>query len=278
MDALSALLQDLDFNAEVFFSGSLCGLQAFEEHENSGLLHFLKSGSMTLITDQDHELKLEKASVIFMPSGSHHRIQIKEFNEAELVCANIQFQPRQKTVLVDNLPKFLCIDIDQDEMISDVARWIFEEAFGAEHGRQIMIDRLCDVFVMQILRYVIRNGIVEMGTFAASSHPQLSKLMKALTANPEKTWTVDTMAESVAMSRSKFAALFKDSVGQAPMEYLTDLRLSKAQNLLTTDKPVALVANEVGYEDASSLARVFKKRFGVTPKQWLKQRFGSRRS
>ncbi len=278
MDELSALLQDLDFNAEVFFSGSLCGLQAFEEHENSGLLHFLKSGSMTLITDQGHELTLNKASVIFMPSGSQHRIQIKEFKEAELVCANIQFQPRQKTVLVDNLPKFLCIDIEQDPAISNAAQSIFEEAFTDEYGRDLMINRLCDVFILQILRYVIRNGIVELGLFAASTHPQLARLMHALADNPEKAWSVDSMAETVAMSRSKFAALFKDSVGQAPMDYLTDLRLSKAQNLLTQDKPVALVANEVGYDTASSLSRLFKQRFGLTPKQWLKDYFGNRRT
>ncbi len=272
MDELSVLLQDLNFNAEVFFSGSLCGLQAFEESDNTGLLHFLKSGSMSLITEQGHELHLNKASVIFMPSGGNHRIRIKEFNEAELVCANIRFQPQQRAALVDHLPKFLCIDIEQDLKISEAAETIFEEAFGSEYGRNIVIDRQCDIFIVQILRYVLRQGIVELGLLSASSHPQLAPLMSKLTANPEGVWTVETMAESVAMSRSKFAALFKDSVGQAPMEYLTDLRLSMAQDLLARDKPVGLVANKVGYDDASSLARVFKKRFGLTPTQWLKTR------
>ncbi len=274
MDELSALLQDLDFNADVFFSGSLCGLEAFEEQENTGLLHVLKSGTMTMITEQGHQLTLDKPAVIFLPSGSQHRIQIREFKEAELVCANIQFQPRQKTVLVDNLPKFLCIDIQQDPAISQAAQSIFEEAFSKEYGRDLMINRLCDIFIRQILRYVIRHDIVELGLFTASTHPQLARLMHELAGKPEKAWSVDSMAESVAMSRSKFAALFKDSVGQAPMEYVTDLRLSKAQNLLTQDKPVALVANEVGYDTASSLSRLFKQRFGITPKQWLKEHMG----
>jgi len=46
-----------------------------------------------------------------------------------------------------------------------------------------------------------------------------------------------------------------------------------AQGLLKKKRPVSLVANEVGYEDASSLTRVFKRRFGITPKQWLKKYF-----
>ena len=271
MDSLSALFQDLDFSADVFFSGSLCGLQAFEE-ETAGLLHFVKSGELTLITDQGHRVPLRPSSVIFIPSGCHHRVETPSGEDAELVCANIQFKPHQKAILADNLPKFISIDVHEDARVSETAKWIFDEAFDETLGRKVIIDSLCDIFMVQILRHVIRNGIVEMGLFAGSAHPKLAALIRSLQANPEHEWTVESMAESVAMSRSKFAALFKDTVGKAPMEYLTDLRLAIAQGLLEKNKPVSLVANEVGYENASSLSRVFKKRFGITPKQWLKKR------
>lgn len=270
MDSLSALLQDLDFNAEVFFSGSLCGLQAFEESDNNGLLHVLRSGSMTMLTDQGHEVQLHKASVLFLPSGGDHRIQIKDSHEAELVCANVQFNAHQKSVLVDNLPKFICMDVETNPLISDTAEKIFQEAFDDQLGRKMVIDRLCDIFIVQVLRYVIDNGLVDIGTFVASTHPSLSKLMKQLKAEPQATWTVETMAQYSAMSRSKFAGLFKDSVGQAPMEYLTDLRLNLAKALLLKNKPVAWVADEVGYDSASSLARAFKKQWDLSPKQWIK--------
>ncbi len=270
MDSLSSLLQELDFNAEVFFSGSLCGLQAFEESDTNGLLHVLKSGSMTMLTDQGHEVELHKASVLFLPSGGDHRIQIKDSHEAELVCANIQFDAHQRSVLVQNLPKFICIDVEQNPAISHTADDIFQEAFDDQLGRKIVIDRLCDIFIVQVLRYVIDNGLVDMGTFAASTHPSLAKLMRQLKAEPQTPWTVESMAEFSAMSRSKFASLFKDSVGQTPMEFLTDLRLSMAKALLLKNKPVAWVADEVGYDSASSLARAFKKQWDISPKQWIK--------
>jgi len=50
---------------------------------------------------------------------------------------------------------------------------------------------------------------------------------------------------------------------------LTDLRIAIAQGLLKKDKPVSLVANEVGYEHGSALARVFRKKTGLSPKEWL---------
>ncbi|MGH1374371.1 MAG: AraC family transcriptional regulator [Cellvibrionaceae bacterium] len=270
MDSLSAVLQELDFNAEVFFSGSLCGLQAFEQSDNNGHLHLMRAGSMTMLTDQGHEVHLQKASVLFLPSGGDHRIQIKDSHDAELVCANVQFDSHQKSVLVDNLPKFICLDVETNPSISATVDHIFQEAFSDQLGKKIVIDRLCDVFVVQVLRYVIEGGMVDAGAFAAATHPQLSELMKQLKSQPQSVWTVESMATFAAMSRSKFAGLFKDSVGQSPMEYLTQLRLELAKELLLKNKPVSLVADQVGYDSASSLARAFKKQLDLSPKQWIK--------
>lgn len=271
MDTLSSLLQDLNFNAEVFFSGKLCGLQAFDEDEYGGMLHFLKQGSLTLVTDDHHEITLGPSSVIFIPKGIKHRLKIKQPDDAELVCATVKIPAHQRDLLIKQLPKFICIGIDDDPDLSDTARKIFEEAFEKRHGRQIMIDRLCDMFMVHILRFVIDRGMVELGLISGSAHPGLAPLLKALQDRPQHDWSLEEMAEFTAMSRSKFSALFKETVGLAPMEYLTELRLSTAKSLLKKNKAAGIVANEVGYETASSLAKVFKKRFGVTPKQWLKQ-------
>lgn len=74
------------------------------------------------------------------------------------------------------------------------------------------------------------------------------------------------------MSRSKFAATFREVVGTTPNEYLTEIRINQAQELLLSQKPVNLVANEVGYEHGSALARIFRKKLGLSPKAWLKLR------
>ncbi len=276
MDTLGALLQHLNFNAEVFFSGSLCGVQAVEEDGESATLHFLRSGAMMLMTEQGHEMVIDSSAVIFFPDGMRHRFIPHGSEAPELVCATVKFQPGQKALLADKLPKFLCIHEHDSQAVSEAAERLFDEAFKDLHARQMMIDRLCDVLMIQMLRYVVCHGIVELGMLAGSTHPNLAPLMQQLKQCPEKDWNLEEMATYVAMSRSKFSALFKETLGQTPLEYLTDLRLHQAQELLKKNKPVSLVANSVGYENASSLNRVFKKHFGITPKQWLKQYFSSR--
>jgi len=270
MDQLSQILENLSFNADVFFSGNLCGIQSLGGVDSKkGHLHLLKSGVLTLVCEDGHKVTLDKPSVIFMPGPTKHQIIASESKEAELVCVDVDFHQGSGSALVNALPKFICLSIEQHDPLGKTARWLFEEAFNAQPGQQMVVNKLGDIFLVQILRYVINEGIVLQGMLAGMAHPKLSVVMTALHKRPEEPWTIEIMAETALMSRAKFAALFKDTVGQAPSDYLTDLRISIAQGLLKKDKPVSLVANEVGYEHGSALARVFRKKTGLSPKEWL---------
>ncbi|MAS26624.1 MAG: AraC family transcriptional regulator [Oceanospirillaceae bacterium] len=272
-DSLSELLKDIDLSADVFFTGGLCGLQGAERLEMASHLHFLKSGAMTVLSPTD-ELSLTAPCVIFIPDGGEHRLRIDGPDDAELVCATITFNAWQKARLVEILPRYVTVDASQEASLAGTIHHLFVEAFGKGEGRGLIINRLTDIFMVQLMRYVLDQGIISATDLAASSHNVLGPLMAELKARPADNWTVEQMAEKAAMSRSKFAALFKDIVGKAPMDYLTDIRIGKAQTLLRNNRPVALVANEVGYDDSSSLNRAFKKRLGTTPKQWLKSLLG----
>lgn len=112
--------------------------------------------------------------------------------------------------------------------------------------------------------------MVQGGVLAALTHPQLSKVIASIHGAPEQSWTVDSLADVAAMSRSKFATLFRETVGTTPNDYITDVRIALAKEMLKDNVPVSIVANKVGYEHASALARIFRKRLGLSPKEWLK--------
>jgi len=270
MDKISQILQNLSFNADVFFSGNLCGIQTLGGSDsNKGHLHLLKTGVLTLVCEEGHKVTLDKPSVIFMPGPTRHQIIASESSQAELVCVDIDFHSGSGSALVNALPKLICLSIEQDDPLGNTARWLFNEAFNEQVGQQLIVNKLGDIFLIQILRHILKEGIVMQGMLAGMAHPQLSMLMTKLHKQPEESWTIDSMAEVAIMSRAKFAALFKDTVGQAPSDYLTELRIAVAQGLLTKGLPVSFVANEVGYEHGSALARVFRKKTGLSPKEWL---------
>ena len=87
-------------------------------------------------------------------------------------------------------------------------------------------------------------------------------------------WTVESLAEAAGMSRSAFAARFKELLGQTPLEYVTEWRMQKAMQLLQQrDKKLIDVARSVGYESDAAFSKAFKRVVGANPGEYLKRRF-----
>ncbi len=76
------------------------------------------------------------------------------------------------------------------------------------------------------------------------------------------------LAEMCHMSYSHFAKLFRENYGRSCKEYITYIRLNKAQDLLFhTDYDLNYIAQETGFFDCSHFIRTYKKWKGITPKQ-----------
>jgi AraC-like DNA-binding protein len=87
-------------------------------------------------------------------------------------------------------------------------------------------------------------------------------------------WTVESLAEAAGMSRSAFAARFKELLGQTPLEYVTEWRMQKAMQLLQQrDKKLIDVARLVGYESDAAFSKAFKRVVGTNPGEYLKRGF-----
>ena len=92
---------------------------------------------------------------------------------------------------------------------------------------------------------------------AGDGRPQVGPALAALHAAPSAPWTVGTLASRAAMSRTAFAARFRELLGQPVMAYLTELRMQLAVDLLhRSDRTVAEVATAVGYESDASFSRI----------------------
>ena len=86
---------------------------------------------------------------------------------------------------------------------------------------------------------------------------------------PGEDWSVEALANEVALSRSAFVERFTSLVGVPPIRYLTIWRLQTARlNLRETAKTIAQLAHSVGYESEEAFSRAFKREYGVSPGQW----------
>lgn len=82
-------------------------------------------------------------------------------------------------------------------------------------------------------------------------------------------WTTCELAEAVHLSPSQLRRVFADAYGKSPIAYLTMLRVERMADLLqTTDSPIALIANTVGWSDPDFAARQFRRSLGVSPNEY----------
>lgn len=81
--------------------------------------------------------------------------------------------------------------------------------------------------------------------------------------------SLDSVSEIVGINASYFSTLFKKSMGVNFVDYLTDLRMRSARELLHDPlRSTAEVASMVGYENANYFTRAFKKKTGMTPTEY----------
>ena len=111
-------------------------------------------------------------------------------------------------------------------------------------------------------------------TSLADNAPMDHRILEAcqiLSASLAAEISIESLAEQVFLSPSRLAHLFREQVGVSIVRWREDQRIIRAKLLLqTTPMPVAVIGQQVGYDDQLYFSRVFKKRVGVSPSEYRK--------
>ena len=138
-----------------------------------------------------------------------------------------------------------------------------------------MLGRLSELlFVEVVRRYAESLDAGRTDWLSGLRDPNLSLAITALHREPQRDWTVQSLARAAGTSRSVLAERFTQFVGVPPMQYLASWRMQLAANELriSTDS-VATIANRVGYESEAAFSRAFTKSMGEPPSSWRKRQW-----
>ena len=106
----------------------------------------------------------------------------------------------------------------------------------------------------------------------AALSQECQKIKEYLDQNFTSPITLDSLSETVYISKHYLSHLFKEQTGVSPIKYLTSKRMEKACELLSeTELPVSEVSKAVGYENPLYFSQVFKRIYGISP---VKYRMG----
>jgi len=133
---------------------------------------------------------------------------------------------------------------------------------GPKIVREIVYRALCGERGAALRAVAARNG----------HFGQISKVLQRIHVEYSQTLNVENLARYANMSLSTFHHKFKSVTSNSPLQYLKTIRLHKARLLMAQDGiNASTAANKVGYESPSQFSREFKRLFGNSPLEEVKQ-------
>jgi AraC-like DNA-binding protein len=128
--------------------------------------------------------------------------------------------------------------------------------------REILYRALCGTQAP-----VLYSLAMHSGTFS-----QMARVLKIMQSDYARKLDVEQFANTAHLSVSAFHRAFKEITSDSPMQYLKKIRLTKARDLMVQESMKAYIAaDKVGYESSSQFSREFKRYFGQSPADMMRE-------
>ena len=218
--------------------------------------------SNKFVYQKDKFVLLPSHSTVYMSIPEHTRALVYEFSDKIIDYVN--------QIVSDKLE----INASKDIQNSTSALNEFTDRILCLHNRilnvisekdvnmHFLINITCQEMVYELMRIKDGYNIIHYHM----NHP-INKSIRIMNSSNGHQMKISEIAEEVDMSLSNFSQKFKLATSQSPQEYITKLRLQRSKQYLKY-LSVTESAYEVGYENISYYIRLFKKEYGITPKQY----------
>jgi AraC-like DNA-binding protein len=174
--------------------------------------------------------------------------------------------------LLDALPPILTLSAAADDPLRDVIGLLSSELAASAPGQQTVLDRLLDVLLVLAMRACFQGSEQAPRWYKASADPRLGPALSAMHTDPAHAWTVPELAAISGLSRAAFARIFQLALGQAPMQYLSEWRMTLARDHLRAGElTIAQIGARTGYASPYAFAAAFRRHHGVPPGQWRRE-------
>lgn len=257
-------------------------------------VHFVLSGIMHLATDPEPARAMPPGSVVLVPPGvrqvmgsspnptivfrpaetcGRRRDGLLHFDAARgskgvtvVACGQIRADLSGAFGPFEGLVQPIYSSLAAERMVPAAFETMLDEAQAMALGSRALLGSLMkSCLILAIRRVSEAHGSASTlpGLF---ERPSLARAVAQVIEDPSVAYTVEDLARSAGMSRSKFAKEFLEAVGSPPMEFVARTRLGQARDLLLmTPLPISKIANRVGFASRSHFSRAFRNAFGLDP-------------
>ena len=151
--------------------------------------------------------------------------------------------------------------------IDSLCRNVIMPLNWASPADRLTLSSAADMLMTYLLQHYARQNCLPEISGGLAPHVK-RHIIDYMHAHLEQGVRLEELAELANLSSYHFSRMFKQSLGEPPHRYMTELRLKKAQSMvLQSQMPLKDVALQLGFNDQSHFGKKFKQRFGASPAQ-----------
>ncbi|MFC1462508.1 helix-turn-helix domain-containing protein [Verrucomicrobiota bacterium] len=222
-------------------------------------------GSERMWLSDDRWIDAKKGQLIVLPAGITHKVDVTSREEPRH-WAHVNYFVMHGVELFSIIE---CPNLIEPRIGTDVGEAILDWAGKVHQPGRRALERITakHELGMRLLALIVpvcrlRSGAVERFERAK----RLDGVIQYMHGNFERALKRDELARVACLSPAQFHVVFRELIGKTPGEYLCELRLRHAQQLLiTTALQVKEIACRCGYEDPFVFCRFFRRSCGHTP-------------
>lgn len=182
--------------------------------------------------------------------------RVEKFAQSEL---GMLLDPQQFT----NLPQFT----DPDLCAAGVMLRDALENDDLTSG--VMFEAMSRVFLVKLLDRYGQKRPEDLARSTGFTSDHYGRVLAFIRAHLDRTITVDDLASEASMSPSHFGRVFKETVGETPMQYVLAYRVEQAIHMMKdAARSLGSIALDCGFADQAHFSRSFKQVTGQTPRQF----------
>lgn len=138
-------------------------------------------------------------------------------------------------------------------------------------AKEPYFEEICNGLLLTILGFVGKS--LQGGEGETQTYDFIEQIIGDMRVDPSREFCVKTLAKIHNVSPNRLIFLFKKSTGVSPVQYLIDLRIRKAKELLLfSNFTVSQIGELVGYGDYAYFSKLFKRHTGISPISYRKNR------
>ena len=262
-----------DFNPNMLFcvKGIRQHKECTHKHNHMEIAYIMSGKSIFNINNVSYEVE-EGDIVLINPEEDHYGMPISIKNpsiEFFVGFSNFKFKNMiENTLFLNEFPIIKTTPSSRKKFL-DLINSIIEENTLNQTGKDFMLQS----YLTQFIILAIREKQQENTIFSENKKSTISKEIQTyFHEHFSEKISLEQIAKNLYLSPFYISKVFKEEIGETPINYLIKVRLENAKDLLLNRQNLSIkeISSIVGYEDAYHFSKSFKKYYGLSPAEYKK--------